>query len=239
MTLRDAYEAVLVLLKKEEAPAMLLSDFNMYYNKATMQYINERYNVYDVNMQTTDDLSVLSISSFTLPKIRDLFYLLPSNYLHLLRCELELNIKKEKCNTQYKKYKNVRRLTAEMASGIEDNYYFKPSLKNPYYYLTGDYITNVNTNYQLEIRIGDLGNNEISNLKIDYLRKPTPMIISWSQIKESFDTSQVLEFPDYVNNEIINRCVYLLLEKGSDPRLQTAIPVTSTIPVSPIQTNSK
>nr|DAK03589.1 MAG TPA: hypothetical protein [Bacteriophage sp.] len=43
------------------------------------------------------------------------------------------------------------------------------------------------------------------------------------------DTSQVLEFPDYVCQEIINELVKLLLENASDPRLQTNLAVNQTI----------
>ena len=35
------------------------------------------------------------------------------------------------------------------------------------------------------------------------------------------DTSQVLEFPDYLKNEIVKRCTIYLLEKAGDPRMQT------------------
>lgn len=43
------------------------------------------------------------------------------------------------------------------------------------------------------------------------------------------DTSQIIEFPDYVCYEIINEFVKLLLENSSDPRLQTHLPVNQTI----------
>ena len=35
------------------------------------------------------------------------------------------------------------------------------------------------------------------------------------------DTSQILEFPDYVCQEIINELVHLVMENTSDSRLQT------------------
>ena len=43
------------------------------------------------------------------------------------------------------------------------------------------------------------------------------------------DTSQIIEFPDYVCYEIINEFAKLLLENSSDPRLQTHLPVNQTI----------
>ena len=42
---------------------MLLQDFNYFFNKAINQYINKRYNIYDISQQTTDDLRVLKATS--------------------------------------------------------------------------------------------------------------------------------------------------------------------------------
>lgn len=49
MTAREVYEAMLIELNKVEAPSMLLEDFNYLFNKAIYQYINKRYNIYDIN----------------------------------------------------------------------------------------------------------------------------------------------------------------------------------------------
>lgn len=59
MSLRDVYEAVLVEMNKENAPNILLEDFNMFVNKAISQYVNKRYNIYEINQQVTDDLNSL------------------------------------------------------------------------------------------------------------------------------------------------------------------------------------
>lgn len=59
MTSRQIYEGVLIELNKVNAPSMLLEDFNYLFNKAIYQYINKRYNIYDINQQTTDDIRVL------------------------------------------------------------------------------------------------------------------------------------------------------------------------------------
>jgi hypothetical protein len=50
-------------LHKENAPNILLEDFNYLVNKAIYQYINKRYNIYDINQQTTDDLRVLKATA--------------------------------------------------------------------------------------------------------------------------------------------------------------------------------
>ena len=61
--LRQVWEGMLTELSKVNAPSMLLQDFNYFFNKAINQYINKRYNIYDVNQQTTDDLRVLKATS--------------------------------------------------------------------------------------------------------------------------------------------------------------------------------
>ena len=59
MTSKQIFEGLLSELSKVNAPSMLLQDFNYFINKAINQYINKRYNIYDINQQTTDDLRVL------------------------------------------------------------------------------------------------------------------------------------------------------------------------------------
>ena len=59
MTAKQVWEGMLTELSKVNAPSMLLQDFNYFFNNAINQYINKRYNIYDINQQTTDDLRVL------------------------------------------------------------------------------------------------------------------------------------------------------------------------------------
>ena len=53
--------------------------------------------------------------------------------------------------------------------------------------------------------------------------------LTQEQIESTLDTSQVLEFPDYVCYEICNIFTRLLMENSSDPRLQTNMPLNNTI----------
>jgi len=92
------YEAVLIELHKENAPNILLEDFNYFANKSINQYINKRYNIYDINQQTTDDLRVLKATAILTPNPVDDYndlslaanatyeVILPQDYLHLLNC---------------------------------------------------------------------------------------------------------------------------------------------------------
>lgn len=91
----------------------------------------------------------------------------------------------------------------------------------------------------LELRFGaDDGIFTPSNLYIDYIKAPMFLRLTQTQINSTIDTSQVLEFPDYVCFEILNIFVRLLMENASDPRLQTNIPLNNTI-VNPAQQTSQ
>jgi len=157
MTARQVYEAVLIELNKAQAPNLLLEDFNYFFNKAVDQYVNRRYNIYDINQQTTDDVRVLK-STVTLEvatgnnsahksgtdvtKKGSLYnsiyeFDLPTDYLHLLNCICEYKVLKPfKCydaNT-YVQFA-AERLTADSWSTVINNVYTRPTYKRPYYYL--------------------------------------------------------------------------------------------------------
>lgn len=82
-----------------------------------------------------------------------------------------------------------------------------------------------------EIRCGDLrdGTLALQEIHIDYLKAPQHIRLTQEQMDQVADTSQVLEFPDYVCQEIINELVHIVMEQNSDPRLQTHIPVSQSI----------
>lgn len=132
MTSRGLYEGVLIELNKENAPNILLEDFNHFANKAISNYVNKRYNIYDINQQTTDDLRVLKATALLIPhRVTDYdnlttlsegmatYYVdLPSDYLHLLNCICVYKVKKTyKCYNQGETWRApARRLTADMYS---------------------------------------------------------------------------------------------------------------------------
>ena len=153
MTAKQVFEYALVELNKKDAPSLLLEDYNYFINKATHQYINKMYNAYDINQQKTDDLRVLKSSAVLTPSLStewsasnllDKTYQvdLPDDYLHILNCVVEYTVLKNyKCyNVGTPWQQGAKRATADMLSQIIHNAYFRPSYKNPYYY-----INNVNT----------------------------------------------------------------------------------------------
>lgn len=322
MTARQVWEGMLTELSKVNAPSMLLQDFNYFFNKAINQYINKRYNIYDINQQTTDDLRVLKSSAALSPeilsdsisgvdisswktgqaKLYGAVYevYLPLDYLHMLNCVCVY-----KLNKRYKCYNagdyvqfSARRLTGDSWSVVMNDYYNRPLPERPYYYIhnvntstdlptnpinatvalatdtvgtdaSKDYsvvpgtapalstgpssnlprtisltgITNKSvvekeagvrygnaSSVRCEIRYGkDNSVFELQSVVIDYIKAPQTIRLTQEQVDLTEDTSQIMEFPDYVCQEIINELTMLVMENTADPRLQTNTTVTQSI----------
>lgn len=365
MTSKQIFEGLLTELSKVNAPSMLLQDFNYFINKAINQYINKRYNIYDINQQTTDDLRVLKSTCILdvtksidnegnplkalanndigMSKLFGATYEvnLPSDYLHILNCVCVY-----KLNQNWKCYNKgdivqfaAKRLTADSWSIIINDYYNRPLPWRPYFYIhnintsklvptnpidengngtdmVGDYNHNVTYTYSIKKNDGTgdqidgvtlKGNNfegkdsttypvtdykivsttstinihsnfprvinlgttekvtadsveketayrygnaskvrmeirygndntvfELQKVFIDYIKTPQYIRLTQDQVNLIQDTSQIMEFPDYVCQEIINELVMLVMENTADPRLQTNTIVTQSI-VNPVQ----
>ena len=277
------FEYALIELNKVQAPSLLLEDYNYFINKAVNQYVNKVYNMYDVNQQKSDDVRVLKSTAVLDPNVQTdydksgkspLFTTtyevdLPDDYLHILNCVVEYNVVKNfKCyDAGDKIHFGATRLTSDMFSQIINNYYMRPSYKQPYFYINNittdnDYVTKDSqedivytytpedgdpiekTNIEkvaehrygntskvrMEIRYGkDDKLFELERVYIDYLKAPQFIRLTQEQVDMVEDNSQVLEFQDYVCQEIVNELVTLLLENASDPRLQTQIPINQSI----------
>lgn len=327
MTARQVFEGMLIELSKVNAPSLLLEDFNYFFNKAINQYINKRYNIYDISQQTTDDLRVLksttvldvtkSVDSEPLKSLANLGagksrlfgatyeVNLPDDYLHLLNCicvyELQENYK---CyNKGDDVYFAAKRLTSDAFSTIANDYYNRPLPQRPYFFIhninnngsagnfsksdltptnsktditnkyevtiTGDEqdrVTSVgaNSNFPRTIQLGDLyegtpktadtvereigqryGNaskvrmeiryghdDSVFKLKqvlVDYIKTPQHIRLTQEQMNLTADHSQIMEFPDYVCQEIINELTMLVMENTADPRLPSNTQVTQSI----------
>lgn len=405
MSLREIYEAVLMELHKAHAPNITLETFNYLARKAVYQYMNKKYNIYDTNQQTTDDLGVLKGTAI-LPvykmnnyqelgdQLGDLLRAtyavqLPEDYYHILSCICFYDVAATfQCHPKGKTFRaKATRLTADAWSEVVDNFWNKPNYNRPYYYINNvntnlsvptqpynssvgelnnigkdafisfDYnfyeIKNVTTediniNYYLKLQgnkifIKDSNNNtvvsdkpilikitngllsgytnntlykvtlsqddgsiessetysdngtqedptemndpfkkinvhgfmssndtvhpqkiaqvrygnaskilmeirygtddsifKLKNVLIDYIKTPQYLNLTQEQIDRTLDTSQIMEFPDYVCQQIINELVILIMENLTEERVQTFPVVTQSI-ASPVQqqTDSK
>lgn len=189
--------------------------------------------------------------------------------MHLLNCVVKFTNKDSdsgsKCDKDASKSEYIsvaRRLTSDMYPSIISNYYFKPSYKCPYYYITNhdSEITEVEINdvlsdimyhcgygtdlegnvvkNELEIRCGSTKRFVPTVAYVDYLKMPSPISMNYEDLDSEDDNTQVLEFPEYVCYEIQNELVKLVLENIADPRLQTNIPINQTVMETSIN-NSK
>ena len=343
MTARQVWEGMLTELSKVNAPSMLLQDFNYFFNKAINQYINKRYNIYDINQQTTDDLRVLKATSILdVTKATDKGPLntlvglgagksklfgatyevdLPQDYLHILNCVCIYKVNKNwKC---YNKGDIVqfaaKRVTADSWSVIVNDYYNRPLPERPYFYIhnvnqketiptnpyngtTGDGTDMTSKKYGVTISqdtekaISSIAGEGVSDSEskvavttgttveegkssnfprtitlndgetidavnketayrygnaskvrmevryghddtvftlvkvfVDYIKSPQYIRLTQEQVNLTEDTSQIMEFPDYVCQEIINELTMLVMENTADPRLQTNTTVTQSI----------
>ena len=69
---------------------------------------------------------------------------------------------------------------------------------------------------------------------IDYIKAPQHIRLTQEELDYTEDKSQMLEFPDYVCQEILNELVHIIMEYISDQRLQTH-PVVSQSIANPAQ----
>ena len=88
---------------------------------------------------------------------------------------------------------------------------------------------------RIEIRYGtDDSVFGLTDVYVDYIKAPQHIRLTQEEIDYTEDKSQLLEYPDYVCQEIINELVHLIMEKDSDQRLQTH-PVVSQSIANPAQ----
>ena len=253
MTARQLFEHALIETNKVQAPPLLLEDFNYYIMRAVYNFMTLRYNVDDMNQQVVDDLRVLKgTATLDVEKSQNAIHLhgatyiadLPRDYFHLLNCVVEYSVAKPfKCYSPSENvYFGASRLTSQTWGSVINNYYKRPTYRNPYFYIHNETEPELDVNPtppdvpekqansrrgnpsipKLEIRYGrDDSLFTLEKVHIDYYRVPKFILLTQTQIDMTEDTSQVLEFPDYVCHEITKELVKLLLEQSSDPRLQT------------------
>lgn len=185
---------------------------------------------------------------------------LPNDYFHILNCIVRFkrndnNSQTKKCATPYflgdGDLVPAKKLTSDIYPSILTNAYLKPSVRHPYYFINNIGVTDENNiqvelekwltpceeNFlpelknKLELRFGNQNFYIPEKVYIDYLKTPEKINLTHDQLDYISDTSQILEFSDYVCYEIINEMTKLVLENASDPRLQTNIPINQTIDI--------
>jgi hypothetical protein len=70
---------------------------------------------------------------------------------------------------------------------------------------------------------------ELKLVHVDYIKTPQYIRLTPEQLDLTVDTSQIMEFPDYVCQEIINELVHIVMENASDPRLANHVAVSQSV----------
>jgi hypothetical protein len=182
------------------------------------------------------------------------FELSTADYLHILSCRvIEAGAKYSYTAGSIKEtYLTfpAKRLTFDMLNFIENNAYLRPARNRPYFqvfdnksnfgavkYSTEDPNSREYQNQpQFKVYIGR-GNKVLKpyEVQIDYIKMPEYVLLDDIDLfSAGADSSQVLEFPDYLKNEMVKRVSMYLLEKTGDPRIQTQPAMNQEIPVVPM-----
>jgi hypothetical protein len=164
---------------------------------------------------------------------------LPDNYFHLLNCVTDVKtLINFKCYPAgYKMSFGSKKLNSDSASGIMNNAWLKPEYNRTFFKLldhanvSGSLAQSSNTVLSPDIQLyyGKSSKFAVDNIYIEYLRKPNTVFLTKIQVDLPTDTTKDLDFNDYVCNEIIKKVTYLILENSKDPRLNTFLPVNSSI----------
>jgi hypothetical protein len=111
-------------------------------------------------------------------------------------------------------------MSSEIKAGLLGNKYLEAKFYRPYFEIIDN---------KIKINIGDIDPKrvKISTITIEYLSQP--ILVDLQEDEIDADTSQVLEFSKEVGEEIIKVALKLILERGSNPRLQSNMAVNQSI----------
>lgn len=142
----------------------------------------------------------------------------------------------------------AKRLTYDMLANIENNSYLKPMYRQPYYQLHDHYLNlgtekvdQVTTQYQntphIEVHAGKVPKGfSLQMIEVDYLKLPEIILLTEDEVyQEVDDKSQLLEWPDYLNSDIIKQIVSYFIENEFNPRLQSFTSLQADTPAVPLE----
>lgn len=238
MTVKQAYEAILIELKKSGSPSLWPDEFNYFFNKSARQTVNIFSKKEDIDRFSTEHLRALRVPVeidgddiaydpewATSEKDAKYQINLPGNYLQILNCVSKLKSKGFQCyaKDQIVPVKTLR-MTSDLETAVMDNAFLKPSYRRPYY-MTG------NSLEQLGIDFGMHADKfELSAVRMWYLREPVEIKITPEDLYSEEDTTDELEFQQYICDEVINRAILLIKGKDKEPDIPVFAQLNSTLP---------
>lgn len=173
---------------------------------------------------------------------------LPSDYVHILGCRAVFEVPSKRCKDCRIQVVGLNKLDTNQAPQVGSNWYMRPSHSRPYYQIINieqtdpTYIQKTpNSDKQvgerygnstqpiMQIICGDDPHYQLKAIEIQYLQAPRFASLTQADLYAVEDTTDTLEFSDYVCNEIIKQLVTQILENAKDERIQTFIPVNQSI----------
>ena len=84
----------------------------------------------------------------------------------------------------------------------------------------------------MQILCGNKIDEPLLKVQIAYLTAPRFVTLDQLDLDSYEDKTPVLEFQDYVVNEIIKETVKMVMENAKDTRIQTFTPINQSVPVT-------
>lgn len=175
-----------------------------------------------------------------------------SDYLHILSCRVFWKGAKPNGQKAYLVY-GGKRMTFDIQNVIQNNVYMRPNFNRPYYRVHDntmnagiEKITDLaeykayQNKPKIEVHVGKANSIvTLDKIVIDYIKIPEVAILNDIDIfTAGADTSQVLEFPDYLKNEIVRRVTDYMLENMGSPRAGSHPQFNQEIPAVPLELSS-
>jgi len=251
MKLREVYTSILTEKRKTKSPSLHLEHFNYIINKAIQESFNRRYQLFASTQQLSDDMISLTYDTLftpagsngaysgnytetavpiTMGKKYGFDYIrfkLPSDYWHALGVHTtSKTTKSARCVPRGFESNSVsKRLTANAGNGVLNNAYLKPDVTRPYHSFMGG----TEPQGDMIVFVGGTNKTSLTSVSLEYLKKPSIVELTKTQRDLPNDTSQEMEYSQYVCNEIIKVAVTLILENFTDPRLQTNAAINNSV----------
>lgn len=133
MTIRQAYQEILIELDKVKAPAILLDDFNRLFNKMTIVWLSSLFDKRFSATQSDVDAISSVVTQATVKAVNNEVEL-PDDYFRLLNCFVSYNSSDEdKCGSKSLSNIPARHLNPARSEEVMKNAYLCPTKKRPYY----------------------------------------------------------------------------------------------------------
>lgn len=213
VTALDMYELTLEILNKQNTTSVTPEEWNVWANTATLEHCLFLYEKYQNDQAITDKLGPIivdpaPISNTGVAAPNQEIFVLPSDYLRMLRIGIKLNYVNDPCfaNGPGTEYVSATLLTDDQYGVIDDNPYRKAKSKNLYYY---------HKNGGLNIAIKTGGSSYGLEAEIRYLKYPKKIDVTLSP--GTGDS----ELPSDVKNDICHIIARKIIEAIESGRYQT------------------